>query len=90
MLKEHLGRSFSSISFDFRFWVLPKNSIDAMISLMRYLGYRYCYWNGHNLFVHQHLGLYLRVRGMAVQFTSDVIRTIVVRRRHRLALLRNT
>ena len=27
---------------------------------------------------------------VAVQFTSDVIRTIVVRRRHRLALLRNT
>ena len=59
------------------------------------------YWNGHNLFVHQLLGLYLRVGGMAVQFTSDVIRTIVVRRRHRLcyyvrrrrhrlALLRNT
>ena len=48
------------------------------------------YWNGHNLFEHQLIGLYLRVRGMAVQFTSDVIRTIVVRHRHRLALLRNT
>ena len=40
MLKEHLGRSFSSISFDFRFWILPKNSVEAMISLMRSLGYR--------------------------------------------------
>ena len=46
------------------------------------------YWNGHNLFVHQLLGVYLCVR-VAVQFTSDVIRTIV-RRRHRLAFLRNT
>ena len=47
------------------------------------------YWNGHNLFAHQLLGLYLCVRVSAVQFTSDVIRTIV-RRRHRFALLRNT
>ena len=47
------------------------------------------YWNGHNLFVHQLLGLYLCIRVSAVQFTSDVIRTIV-RRRRRLALLRNT
>ena len=46
------------------------------------------YWNGHNLFVHQLLGVYLCVR-VAVQFTSDVIRT-TVRRRYRLALLRNT
>ena len=47
------------------------------------------YWNGHNLFVHQLLGGYLRVTP-GVHFTSDVIRTIVVRRRHQLALLRNT
>ena len=53
---------------------------------------QYFYWNGHNLFVHQLLGLYLcvRVGGWLSHVTSDVIRTIVVRRRHRLALLRNT
>ena len=39
------------------------------------------YWNGHNLFVHQLLGLYVCVRVSAFQFTSEVIRTIV-RRRH--------
>ena len=50
------------------------------------------YWNGHNLFVHQLLGLYLWLThsvGLS-HVTSDVIRTIVVRRRHRLTLLRNT
>ena len=38
------------------------------------------YWNGHNFFVHQLLRLYLCVRWLS-HVTSDVIRTIVVRRR---------
>ena len=51
------------------------------------------YWNGHNLFVHQLLGVNCASGWVsAVQFTSDVICTIVRRRPNRMpnyTLLRN-